>query len=334
MLSWLAGRDPGWYGLRRALRATAVVTLNFAIGSQLIHNAQVATFAAFGSFAVMLLANINGNQTARAFGYLTLASAGALLVTLGTLAAQPSWLAVLSMAVVVFVVVFAGVISSMISGAGQAVLLAFILAIMLPGTRSDLPDRLAGWGIAVAISVPVALFIWPPRDEDALRQRAAQLCDAIAAVVSLEQPPPGTGDTLVAMRAAARGLRDTFRGSSARTAGLSTGARLLIRLVDQLDWLAAAAVNACADAPEQWPAEGRRLRQAVRRVLTACAAALQRPTSTHRQAELDKSLSELAESRNAVARETLDELQIRAQPVDGRPVRGEFDRPLYAAHEL
>jgi hypothetical protein len=334
VLSWLARRDPGWYGLRRAVRAAAVVTLSFAIGSQLFHNAQLATFAAFGSFAILLLANINGDRTARTFGYLALALAGAALVTIGTLAQRPSWLAVLTMAVVAFVVVFAGVISSMISGAGQAALLAFILAVLLPAARSDLPARLAGWAIAVAVSVPVALFVWPPRDEDALRQRAAQLCRALAGLVDLKQPPPGAGDSLVAMRAAARELRDTFRGSSARTAGLSTGARLLIRLVDQLEWLAATAVNACADAPEQWSGEGRRLRAAATRVLTECGAVLDSPTSEQVQAELRESLTQLADTRGAVARETLDELQIRTQPLDGGSVRGEFGRPLYAAHEL
>ena len=45
MLSRLRTIDPGWYTARRALRAAVVVPVNFAIGSQLIGDARVATFA-------------------------------------------------------------------------------------------------------------------------------------------------------------------------------------------------------------------------------------------------------------------------------------------------
>ena len=200
---------------------------------------------------------------------------GVVLIVVGSLVATPDWLAVVAMAVVAFAVLFAGVVSSVINGGTQAALLAFILAVMLPGGRTYVPERLAGWGIALAISVPVALFVWPPADQNVLRQRAAALCRAMATMLHLEQPPPGERDPLVAMRASARELRDAFRVSAAaRTAALSTGARLLIRLVDELEWLSTIVVNACADAPDGWTEQGRRLRDAAARLLLACAETL------------------------------------------------------------
>jgi uncharacterized membrane protein YccC len=337
LLRWLAARDPHWYALRRAARAAVIVPVNFAIGAEVIGNAQVATFAAFGSFALLLFANFAGGLAARAGAYAVLSLAGVALIALGTEAATPDWLAVLAMAVVAFALLFAGVISSMIGGASQAALLAFILAVMLPGGRSALPDRLAGWAIAVVISVPVALFVWPPRDQDQIRLRAAALCRAIGDMLALDPPPAGSGDPLVAMRQAARDLRTAFRTSAIRTAGLSTGARTMIRLVDEVEWLANAVANACADAPEQWPVEGRRLRTAAADVMRACGTALDHAGSgpdRGRCLELDERLEELEAARRSVAQETLTELQAQSQLLDGEAVRGDFDRPLYAAHEL
>ena len=332
----LAARDPHWFGLQRALRAAVVVPINFAIGSELIGNAQLATFTAFGSFALLLFVNFSGGRATRARGYLALGVAGAVLIALGTALASPDWLAVVSMAVVAFVVLFAGAISSMISGASQAALLAFILAIMLPGVRSDLPERLAGWGIAVAVCLPVAVFVWPPREQDLIRLRAAALCRALADMLALG-PPAGGGDPLVAMTRAARELHEAFRASAARTAGLSTGARMLMRLVDELGWLTTTVTNACADAPDQWREQGRRLRVSAAQVLTASAETLAHAgsgPSPSACAALELCRADLESARVAVAEEALAELQARSMPDGSRPARGEFDRPLYAAHEL
>jgi len=201
-------RDPSFYALRRAARAAVVVPITFAIGSQVVGNAQSATFAAFGAFALLLFVDFPGNRASRLAAYSLLALTGAVLITLGTLVAEPAWLAVVAMAAVAFVVLFAGVISSITAAAGRAALLAFILPVMLPGIPSDIAARLLGWAIAVAVAVPVALFVWPPQEQNQLRVRAAALCRALAGMLRLDQPPPGAGDSRVAMSRAA--LR-TFR---------------------------------------------------------------------------------------------------------------------------
>lgn len=92
--------------------AAVVVPVNFAIGSQLIGSTPTATFAAFGSFALLLFVTFPGGLATRFGCYLVLATSGAVLITIGTLTARPSWLAVLVMAVVAFAVLYAGVVSS------------------------------------------------------------------------------------------------------------------------------------------------------------------------------------------------------------------------------
>jgi uncharacterized membrane protein YccC len=331
-LRWLRAKDPNWYAARRALKAAVVVPINFAIGSQVIGDAQLATFAAFGSFALLLFVAFPGGLAARAGAYLVLAVAGVVLITVGTLIATPDWLAVVGMLVVAFGILFAGSISSTLSAGTQAAMLAFILAVMLPGLRSDLPARLGGWGIACGVAIPVSLFVWPPDDQNLLRLKAAQVCRALARMLSLDQPPPGEGDPLVALSRAAAQLRQAFRTSASRVVALSAGARLVVRLVDELEWLTTAVINACADAPEQWPEQGRRLRASSARVLAAAADTLDHDGNGPSLAAcgtLENCLVELNGARDSVADEALDELRESTDPT-----AGEFDRPLIAAHEL
>jgi hypothetical protein len=334
---WLRAHDPSWYTLRRAARAAVVVPINFAIGSQLIGNAQVATFAAFGSFALLLFVTFPGGLAARAGEYALLGVVGVGLIALGTYVATPDWLAVVAMGVVSFGILFAGVLSSVINAASQAALLAFILAVMLPGVQADLSARLAGWAIAVGVSVPVALFVWPPQDQNVLRAKTAALCQALATMLQLEPPPPGAGDPLVAVSRATSDLRTAFRTSATHLAALSTGSRLLIRLVNELDWLSSTVINACADPPSGWPEQARRLRAAASRVMFACAGTLKHDGAgplLSACADLAKSIDELTDAREAVATETLDELRASAQGRGTDTIAGEFERPLYAAHEL
>jgi uncharacterized membrane protein YccC len=239
----------------------------------------------------------------------------------------------MAMAVVGFVVLFSGALSSLMAAGTQAALLSFILAVLIPGGRSVLPDRLAGWGLAVGIAVPVALFVWPPAEHDDLRLRAGRLCRALADLLALD-PPPGAGDRLVAVLHARRELQATFSRSAVRTAAVSTGTRMLIRLVEELEWVATTVVNACTDAPETWPEQGRRLRAAAAAMMRSAGDALDYSLSGPDRGAcrgLDVCLQDLDAARQGVQREVLAQLQAGGGAWSGR---GELGRPLYAAHEL
>jgi hypothetical protein len=64
-LRWLGQRDRGFAALRRATRAAIIMPTMFALGDRVIGNPQVATFAAFGSFAMLLLADFGGPMAER-----------------------------------------------------------------------------------------------------------------------------------------------------------------------------------------------------------------------------------------------------------------------------
>src|SRR5579863_5475732 len=153
-LRWLGARDRGFAALRRATRAAIIMPAMFALGDKVIGNPQLATFAAFGSFALLLLVDFGGPMRDRLRAQVALAATGAVFVCVGTLASREAWLAAAAMTIFGFGVLFVGVISSVLAGASTSLLLAFILPVSLIGTPSQIPDRLEGWGLAAAVSLP------------------------------------------------------------------------------------------------------------------------------------------------------------------------------------
>jgi hypothetical protein len=97
---WVSEHDRGYVSLRRAARTAIVMPAMFAIGDKVIGNPVMATFAAFGSFALLLLVDFSGSMRDRLLAQVALAGAGAVLVCLGTLAGRAVWLSTVAMALV------------------------------------------------------------------------------------------------------------------------------------------------------------------------------------------------------------------------------------------
>jgi hypothetical protein len=99
---WVNEHDRGYTSLRRAARTAIVMPSMFAIGDKVIGNPIMATFAAFGSFALLLLVDFSGSMRDRLRAQAAPAGAGAVLVCLGTLAGRAVWLSTVAMALVAF----------------------------------------------------------------------------------------------------------------------------------------------------------------------------------------------------------------------------------------
>ena len=278
-LTWLRERDRGLSALRRAGRAALVMPAMFALGDVVIGNPAVATFAAFGSFAMLLLVDFPGPMRARLLAQAALAVTGGVFVCLGTLASRSPGLAAVAMAVVAFGVMFAGVVSSVLAGATTALLLAFILPVSLPAPISSIPDRLAGWGMASAAALLAVAFLWPAPARDPVRSAAIAGVRALAHRLRAQVAyvVGGEGDALAAERDAAiaqadsavEALHAVFFATPYRPTGLSTAARTVVRLVDELKWLNTIVLQA---APHP---HGRALDPHVGAVKIAAAAVLE-----------------------------------------------------------
>jgi hypothetical protein len=136
-LQWLRSRDAGLAALRRAGRAAIVMPAMLALSENVIGNATMATFAAFGSLAMLLFVAFGGTIRERLQAQIALILTGAVFICLGTLAGQAVWLATIGMSLAGFAVLFAGVVSSVLAGASTALLLGFILQQVAVGQRAE-----------------------------------------------------------------------------------------------------------------------------------------------------------------------------------------------------
>jgi uncharacterized membrane protein YccC len=205
----------------------------FAIGVHVIKNPASATFAAFGSFAMLLLADFRGPMGDRVRNQIALGVGCGAMITLATLVSNTTWLAAVTMGAVGFGVLFAGVASSVLASATQTLLLAFILPVSLAAPASNIPDRLMGWGLAAGCSVFAIWLLWPLPARDPVRSGAIAACRALAARLR----PEAGGAAAAAANEAVGALHATFFATPFRPAGLSTAARAVVRLVDELRWL-------------------------------------------------------------------------------------------------
>ncbi len=228
VLDRMRARDPEYDALRRALRAAVVVPIAAAVSFAVGGGSQTPLFTIFGSVALLIMVDFPGNRPARALAYCGLGVNGAVLITLGTLVAPYPWVSVALMFVLGVVVIFAGVLSEIVAAGQRATLLMFVLPACTP--VGPLPERLLGWLIALAICVPAALFLFPPRHHDELRAHAARVCNRLAD--RLEGNATGR-EVTKAMNA----LDATFLGADYRPVALTAGSRALVRVVDDLGWL-------------------------------------------------------------------------------------------------
>jgi Fusaric acid resistance protein-like len=224
----LRQRDPEHDALRRALRAAIIVPLAAAISFAVGGGSQTLLFTIFGSVALLIVVDFPGNRPARALAYGGLGINGAVLITLGTLVAGYPWWSVALMFVLGVTVTFSGVLSEIVAAGQRATLLTFVLPVCTP--VGPIPERLLGWLIALAVCVPAALFVLPPRHHDELRQHAAAVCQALADCLEGAATPK---DVTRAMNV----LWDNYIGADFRPVGLTAGSRALVRVVDDLGWL-------------------------------------------------------------------------------------------------
>jgi uncharacterized membrane protein YccC len=248
--NWLLERDGGLRATRRAARTAIVMPILLAFGSQVIGSPGVATFAAFGSFAMLLFADFGGTLAERLVAQLGLVATGSVLITLATLVSRTPWIAALAMFVVGLLVLFAGVVSSALAAASTSILLSFILPVATPAGPDAIPDRLLGWGLAGVVSLAAVTLLWPAPRADPLRDAAAEACRRLSARLTAEVAlRPGDHDldeagddggdegAVARAHAAVAALRALFLATPYRPSGLTTAARAVVRLIDEVIWL-------------------------------------------------------------------------------------------------
>jgi uncharacterized membrane protein YccC len=251
-LRWPRSADPGHFALKSAARAAIVMPCVFAFATYVIDNPQTSQYAAFGSFAMLVLADFGGARRPRIGAYLLLTVAGAVLIVLGTLCSRDPSLAAGAMAVVGFAILFSGVINGYFAAGGTAAMLTFILPVTLAADASVIPDRLVGWSLAAGAGIVAHLVLWPSRPPDRLRAGVASAARALADLVAATVADDA--EDVIVERAqtadeAIDAVHRSFLATPYRPTGPTDTAEALAMLVDELAWFRSFVLPATTEDP-------------------------------------------------------------------------------------
>jgi uncharacterized membrane protein YccC len=304
--------------LKNAGRAAIVMPAVFAFADKVIEQPQTSLFAAFGSFAMLVLVDFEGTWRTRLAAYLGLALVGAAFVVVGTLCSRSEWLAAGAMAAVGFATLFSGAISGYAAAGASAALLAFVLPVTVTAPASAIPDRLEGWALAAGAGICAHLFLWPPRRHADIRHRAATALRAVADLLDTGRAQVDESASLA--RAAVDDLGRRLLGAPHRPRGPTAATAAVASLPEELDWLLSF-VAPSAELPALEPVSPE-----DREAMTASASVLRTSAETIDGGDERPDFARLDAARDAVAQALVRRLpELR---VDARSIPDELEPPF------
>src|SRR4029453_4622338 len=170
---WLGAKDPGFVAIKRAARVTLAACVALYFSLYVLHDTQMATFAAFGCIALGALSEVTGTPRQRTKTYAGALLAGIVLVTIGTILAVNPWAAVAGGLGIGFMIAYAGGGGPRVVGAANGLQLLYILPSFPPYAPEALGSRLIGLVLAVALLAIADRLIWPPPVPTPFRCRLA-----------------------------------------------------------------------------------------------------------------------------------------------------------------
>ena len=311
---------PNLAALKSAARAAIVIPLVFALADKVIQQPQTSFIAAFGSFALLVLAEFTGPPRTRLIAYVGLGFVGTVLITVGTLCSRSPLLGACVMAVVGFAALFAGAINGYFAAGSTAAILTFVLPVTIPAPNSAIVDRLEGWGLACGAAIFAVMLLWPPRWRSTLQVDAAGALRTVAEYVEADGDRSSEQARLA--REAVDGLGRSFLGTQHRPTGPTAPTAALASLPDELDWLLSF-LTPSTDLPELELAcgEDAEAMAATAAVLRVSAARLEGGDDWPDFARLDA-------ARDAVARALVRRLPELPADMPEDAVPGALDAPF------
>ena len=175
-----------------------------------------------------------------------------VFIVIATAASTHKAAAVISMAVVGFLVLYAGIVSPQVATASTAALLTFVLPVAVPAPVSDIGPRLLGWAMAGTACITACLFVWPPPWHDNLRRRLSSAVAAVARLADARARGKSDPETQADVATELDRLRQQFSATPYPPTGAASGAVALSKLVGRIEWVAG---NQAMIGDEHWSAQ-------------------------------------------------------------------------------
>ena len=229
--------DPRRVALHRATRAAIINPSVFALTLLVVRDVQIATFAVFGCFGLLVMADFGGRRPARAVAYASPTVLALRSLLIGTAASFNAAVAATVMLVSLSAVI-RRVFGGYVTAAQTALLLAFVLAVRCPQTfrqsRHDLRD--GRWPASCQRSQACSCG----RGSNALRCASAPPTRS-SRPRTLSQPcararrrTSSTGFAMLRARAI-QAIRSEYARSAMRPAGPTRHDRAFVQLVTELE---------------------------------------------------------------------------------------------------
>lgn len=187
----LAGHELRLAGLARAGRASLAVPALLALVLLGIHQPEAVGFAVFGAFAHLAMVRYDSVTRVRLAESAALTVMGAVMIGVGTLASATVWSSVGGAMAIGFLTEVPALVRHQVAGLRGALLLAFMLAVVVPAPAAASAWYGAGWLLAGIVAQLALLLVWAP---------IQPIGNAVAA------PPSGTWAQQAVGSAAALGL--------------------------------------------------------------------------------------------------------------------------------
>ncbi|MGP4003418.1 FUSC family protein [Streptomyces sp. 8N706] len=314
VLRTLRRKDPDLVTVRRAARVTSVACGGFYLGRYALDDPVMGVYALFGAVALGALSRVPPPPRRQARICVAALPAACVLVTAGTLLAGNAWAAAAGMAVVGFVVSFAGVAGPALSGTANGIQLFYILPCFPPYALDTLDSRLAGVATGVLGLALAQLVLWPDPAPARYEERLARAADVLAERIrglpetgwdaGGERPAEGPRTERAAeqARAALDDLRPVHLPPLERPASPSLHDRAVTQAAMALRRLGCHVDNLARAAPVEPATAGRALLADARRTLHRTAGALAAGAAPSDDPTLRDGLTALAAERTEALR--------------------------------
>lgn len=187
LLTRLRAKDPDLINLRKAARGALVAVPLFALLKVALDQGSLSTFAFFGCFVGLVLADFGGPPRPRALAYLAMIVICDLVIVAGSLLSDSLVGSAAAMFAVMFAVSFAAVFGGYAPAFLAPIALAYSLAVLDPLSNLAIDVRVLGWTIGGGAALLAALTLWPVNQRLRLRQTLARASRGLGAALASDR---------------------------------------------------------------------------------------------------------------------------------------------------